>query len=78
MEVAPSIARSALSLTATVWNRGRLPATELPRALADFFELSGRPAQQAHTARLEGLGLGVQERRRAAPALCAVEALPGT
>ena len=33
------------------------PDEEFPPALADFFELSGRPAQQARFARLEGLGL---------------------
>ena len=35
------------------------PDGELPPALADFFELSGRPAQQAQHAQLEALGLGV-------------------
>ena len=35
-----------------------LPAdSEFPPALADFFELSGRPAQQERFARLEALGL---------------------
>jgi enoyl-CoA hydratase/carnithine racemase len=34
------------------------PDRELPPALADFFELSGRPAVQARFARLEELGLG--------------------
>ena len=37
-----------------------LPAdSELVPALADFFELSGRPAQQARLARLEALGLNM-------------------
>jgi enoyl-CoA hydratase/carnithine racemase len=37
-----------------------LPAdSELPPALADFFESSGRPAQRAKFARLEALGLNV-------------------
>jgi hypothetical protein len=35
-----------------------LPAdSELPPALADFFELFGRPRQQEQFARLEALGL---------------------
>jgi enoyl-CoA hydratase/carnithine racemase len=35
------------------------PDSEFPPALADFFELLGRPAQQARSARLEELGLNV-------------------
>jgi enoyl-CoA hydratase/carnithine racemase len=35
------------------------PESELPPALADFFELLGRPATQEHSARLEELGLNV-------------------
>jgi enoyl-CoA hydratase/carnithine racemase len=35
------------------------PDTEFPPALADYFELSGRPTQQARFARLEALGLNV-------------------
>ncbi len=31
--------------------------TEFPPALADFFDLLGRPKQQARFARLEALGL---------------------
>jgi enoyl-CoA hydratase/carnithine racemase len=33
------------------------PDSEFPPALADFFDLLGRPAQQAQAARLEALGL---------------------
>ena len=33
------------------------PDRELPAALADFFELAGRPEQRARSARLEALGL---------------------
>jgi hypothetical protein len=33
--------------------------SEFPRALADFFRMLGRPAQQARSARLEALGLDV-------------------
>lgn len=35
------------------------PDSEFPPALADFFERSGRPAQQTRFARLEALGLNV-------------------
>jgi enoyl-CoA hydratase/carnithine racemase len=35
------------------------PDSEFPPALADFFELIGRPAQQAQFARLESLGLNI-------------------
>jgi enoyl-CoA hydratase/carnithine racemase len=35
------------------------PDSELPAALADFFELLGRPEQRAQSARLEELGLNV-------------------
>ena len=35
------------------------PDSELPPALADFFDMLGRPAQQARSARLEELGLNV-------------------
>jgi len=35
------------------------PDGEFPPALADFFEMLGRPAQQAQFARLEALGLNV-------------------
>jgi len=49
--------REGLARTKSYVDRVTLPAeTELPPALADFFELSGRPAQQAQAARLEELG----------------------
>jgi enoyl-CoA hydratase/carnithine racemase len=54
------------------------PETELPPALADFFELSGRPAQQAQAARLEGLGLGVDSDLERHLGRRVVEALPRT
>jgi enoyl-CoA hydratase/carnithine racemase len=49
--------REGLARTKSYVDRVTLPAeTELPPALADFFELSGRPSQQAQAARLEELG----------------------
>jgi enoyl-CoA hydratase/carnithine racemase len=48
----------ALARTKSYVDRVTLPAnSELPPALNDFFELVGRPAQQAQFARLEALGL---------------------
>jgi enoyl-CoA hydratase/carnithine racemase len=47
-----------LARTKSYVDRVTLPADEeLPPALADFFELSGRPAQQERYARLDALGL---------------------
>jgi enoyl-CoA hydratase/carnithine racemase len=61
--IASRIARfdhAALARTKSYVDQVTLPPdSELPPALADFFELSGRPAQQTHHARLEALGLGV-------------------
>lgn len=61
--IASRVARfdhEALARTKSYVDQLTLPAdSELPPALADFFELSGRPAQQARHARLESLGLGV-------------------
>jgi enoyl-CoA hydratase/carnithine racemase len=49
----------AIARTKSYVDRVTLPADrELPPALADFFELFGRPAQQAQFARLQELGLG--------------------
>ncbi|MGH2712586.1 MAG: enoyl-CoA hydratase/isomerase family protein [Thermoleophilaceae bacterium] len=48
----------AIARTKSYVDRVTLPAdSELPPALADFFELLGRPAQQAQIARREALGL---------------------
>jgi enoyl-CoA hydratase/carnithine racemase len=48
----------AIARTKSYVDRVTLPAdSELAPALADFFELLGRPAQQAQSARLEALGL---------------------
>jgi enoyl-CoA hydratase/carnithine racemase len=61
-EIASRVARfdhEALARTKPYVDQVTLPAdSELPAALADFFELSGRPALQARFARLEELGLG--------------------
>lgn len=52
--------RAALARTKSYVDQVTLPAdTEFPPALADYFELSGRPVQQARFARLEALGLNV-------------------
>jgi enoyl-CoA hydratase/carnithine racemase len=52
--------RDAIARTKSYVDRVTLPAdSELPPALADFFELLGRPAQQEQGARLEALGLNV-------------------
>jgi len=48
----------ALARTKSYVDQVTLPAdSEFPPALADFFETSGRPAQQERFARLEALGL---------------------
>ena len=52
------------------------PQSEFPPALADFFELLGRPAQQAQFARLEELGLGVDSDLERSLGRRVVEALP--
>jgi enoyl-CoA hydratase/carnithine racemase len=50
----------ALAPTKSYVDQVTLPAdSELPPALADFFELLGRPTQQDRSARLEALGLNV-------------------
>jgi enoyl-CoA hydratase/carnithine racemase len=50
----------AMARTKSYVDRLTLPAdSEFPPALADFFELLGRPAQRAQSARLEELGLNV-------------------
>jgi enoyl-CoA hydratase/carnithine racemase len=50
----------AIARTKSYVDRVTLPPdSEFPPALADFFELIGRPAQRANSARLEELGLNV-------------------
>ncbi len=52
--------REALARTKSYVDTVTLPAdSEFPPALTDFFELFGRPVQQARLARLEALGLNV-------------------
>jgi enoyl-CoA hydratase/carnithine racemase len=54
-----------------------LPAdSELPPALADFFELSGRPAQQERYARLDALGLGTDSDLERSLGQRVIEVLP--
>jgi enoyl-CoA hydratase/carnithine racemase len=54
-----------------------LPAdTEFPPALADFFELFGRPAQQEQFARLEALGLNTDSTLERSLGRRVVETLP--
>jgi enoyl-CoA hydratase/carnithine racemase len=50
--------RDAMAKTKSYVDQVTLPPdSEFPPALADFFDLLGRPAQQAQFARLEALGL---------------------
>jgi enoyl-CoA hydratase/carnithine racemase len=62
-EMAARLARfdhDAIARTKSYVDRVTLPAdSEFPPALADFFEMLGRPEQQAQSARLEALGLNV-------------------
>ena len=52
------------------------PDSEFPPALADFFEMLGRPELQARYARLEALGLGVDSDLERRLGERVVEALP--
>ena len=54
----------------------RPPDSEFAPALADFFELLGRPAQQARMARLEALGLNADSDLERSLGRRMVEALP--
>jgi enoyl-CoA hydratase/carnithine racemase len=60
-QIASRLARfdhDAIARTKSYVDQVTLPLdSEFPPALADFFELSGRPRQQARFARLEALGL---------------------
>jgi enoyl-CoA hydratase/carnithine racemase len=62
-EIASRLARfdhDAIARTKSYIDRVTLPSdSEFPPALADFFEMLGRPSQQANSARLEELGLNV-------------------
>ena len=69
--------REAIARTKAYVDRVTLPAdSEFPPALADFFELLGRPAQQAQFARLEALGLNVDGDLERSLGRRLVEALP--
>jgi enoyl-CoA hydratase/carnithine racemase len=62
-QIATRLARfdhDAIARAKSYVDRVTLPAeSEFPPALTDFFELLGRPAQQAQLARLEALGLNM-------------------
>ena len=67
----------AIARTKTYVDRVTLPAdSEFPPALADFFEMLGRPEQQAQSARLEALGLNVDSDLERSLGRRVVEALP--
>ncbi|MBV9334377.1 MAG: enoyl-CoA hydratase/isomerase family protein [Solirubrobacterales bacterium] len=53
------------------------PDSEFPPALADFFELLGRPSQQAQYARLDALGLNTDSDLERRLGQRVVESLPG-
>ncbi|HUA03171.1 MAG TPA: enoyl-CoA hydratase/isomerase family protein [Solirubrobacteraceae bacterium] len=67
----------ALALTKSYVDRVTLPAdSEFPPALADSFDLFGRPTQRARYARLESLGLNVDSDLERSLGRRVVEALP--
>jgi enoyl-CoA hydratase/carnithine racemase len=69
--------REALARTKAYVDRVTLPPdSELPPALADFFELLGRPALQERFARLEELGLNTDSDLERSLGRRLVEALP--
>jgi enoyl-CoA hydratase/carnithine racemase len=79
-QIASRLARfdhDAIARTKSYVDQVTLPAdSELPPALADFFELRDRPAQQAQIARLEALGWGVDSDLERSLGRRVVEALP--
>ncbi len=67
----------AIARTKSYVDQVTLPAdSEFPPALSDFFELGGRPAQQARIARLEALGLNTDSDLERSLGRRVVEALP--
>ena len=67
----------AMARTKSYVDRVTLPPdSELPPALADFFELLGRPAQRAQSARLEELGLNVDSDLERSLGARVVESIP--
>jgi enoyl-CoA hydratase/carnithine racemase len=79
-QIASRLARfdhEAIARTKWYVDQVTLPAdSEFPPALADFFELLGRPAQQAQIARLEALGWGTDSDLERSLGRRLVEALP--
>jgi enoyl-CoA hydratase/carnithine racemase len=67
----------AIARTKSYVDRVTLPEnSEFPPALADFFELLGRPAQRARSARLEELGLNVDSDLERSLGRRVVESIP--
>ena len=67
----------AIARTKSYVDRVTLPPdSEFPPALTDFFEMLGRPEQQAQSARLEALGLNVDSDLERSLGRRVVEALP--
>jgi enoyl-CoA hydratase/carnithine racemase len=79
-QVASRLARfdhDAITRTKSYVDRVTLPPdSEFQPALADFFEMLGRPEQQARSARLEALGLNVDSDLERSLGRRVVEALP--
>jgi enoyl-CoA hydratase/carnithine racemase len=79
-EIASRVARfdhDAIARTKSYVDRVTLPPdSEFPPALADFFEMRGRPEQQAQGARLEALGLNADSDLERALGRRVVESLP--
>jgi enoyl-CoA hydratase/carnithine racemase len=72
-----SFDHDAIARTKSHVDQVTLPAdSELPPPLADFFELLGRPAQQAQFARLEALGLNVDSDLERSLGRRVVESIP--
>ena len=79
-QIASRLARfdhDAIARTKSYVDRVTLPLdSEFPPALVDFFEMLGRPEQQARSARLEALGLNVDSDLERSLGRRVVEALP--
>ncbi|HEX6745261.1 MAG TPA: enoyl-CoA hydratase/isomerase family protein [Solirubrobacteraceae bacterium] len=79
-EIAARLARfdrEAIARTKSYVDQVTLPADgEFPPALADFFELSGRPRQREQFARLEALGLNTDSDLERSLGRRVVESLP--
>jgi len=79
-EIASRLARfdhDAIARTKSYVDRVTLPAdSELPPALADFFQMLGRPHQREQSARLEALGLNTDSDFERSLGRRVVEALP--